>query len=71
MAPKLRTSPRKQPTQKRSQDTVDAILSATAQVLVKRQVQEHSPLATLQFHSPQLMEVESLSAALLSRLVVH
>jgi AcrR family transcriptional regulator len=36
MAPKLRTSPRKQPTQKRSQETVDAILSATAQVLVKR-----------------------------------
>ena len=36
MAPKLRTSPRKQPLQRRSQETVDAILSATAQVLVKR-----------------------------------
>jgi AcrR family transcriptional regulator len=36
MAPKLRTSPRKQPTQRRSQETVDAILAATAQVLVRR-----------------------------------
>jgi AcrR family transcriptional regulator len=35
MAPKLRTNPRKQPRQQRSQETVDAILSATAQVLVR------------------------------------
>jgi AcrR family transcriptional regulator len=35
MAHKLRTSPRKQPLQKRSQETVDAILAATAQVLVR------------------------------------
>ncbi len=35
MAPKLRTNPRKQPQQRRSLDTVDAILSATAQVLVR------------------------------------
>src|SRR5436190_13129589 len=35
MAHKLRTSPRKQPLQKRSHETVDAILAATAQVLVK------------------------------------
>ncbi len=35
MAPKLRTTPRKQPRQKRSQETVDAILTATAQVLVR------------------------------------
>src|SRR6266540_4026301 len=35
MAPKLRTSPRKQPRQKRSLETVDAILAATAQVLVR------------------------------------
>jgi AcrR family transcriptional regulator len=35
MAPKLRTKPRKQPRQKRSQETVDAILAATAQVLVR------------------------------------
>jgi AcrR family transcriptional regulator len=35
MAPKLRTSPRKQPRQRRSQETVDAILSATAQILVR------------------------------------
>ena len=35
MAPKLKTSPRKQPRQKRSQETVDAILVATAQVLVR------------------------------------
>jgi len=35
MAPKLKTSPRKQPRQKRSQETVDAILAATAQVLVR------------------------------------
>jgi AcrR family transcriptional regulator len=35
MAPKLRTSPRKQPRQQRSLETVDAILAATAQVLVK------------------------------------
>jgi AcrR family transcriptional regulator len=35
MAPRLKTSPRKQPRQKRSQETVDAILAATAQVLVR------------------------------------
>src|SRR5436190_3384370 len=35
MAHKLRTSPRKQPLQKRSHETVDAILAATAQVLVR------------------------------------
>lgn len=34
MAPKVRTTPRKRPRQKRSQATVDAILEATAQVLV-------------------------------------
>jgi AcrR family transcriptional regulator len=35
MAPKLRTSPRKEPRQQRSKETVDAILAATAQVLVR------------------------------------
>jgi AcrR family transcriptional regulator len=35
MAPRARTSPRKQPKQDRARETVDAILAATTQILVK------------------------------------